>query len=217
MTDAGANAGIQVLLVEDHPPVLQGLELLLRHQGFRIAGSARCAAEGASMIRARRPDVAVVDIDLGDGSGTDLAKAVAVDGLRTAVVLYTGSINSAVIDEAVAGGARGLVLKTSPVEHLADAIRAAAVGRVYLDTSIMSLPGRLRGRSARCTSTREAQVLRLLARGRTTQQVADELFISPDTVQTHVRNATRKLGAHGRLHAVMLALGRGEIELPESS
>ena len=101
------------------------------------------------------------------------------------------------------------MLKTSPVEHLADAIRAAAAGRNYVD---VALAGRLSAGDARRISAREAQVLGLLAAGATTQQVADELYLSAETVQTHVRNATRKLGARGRLHAVVLALARGDLD-----
>lgn len=211
---AGPAATIEILIVEDHPPVRQGLELLLPRQGFRIVGSAGSAREGGRMIRARRPAVALVDIDLGDGSGTDLAVAIRDEGIATAVVLCTGSIDNAVIDAAVDSGVRGIVLKSSPIEHLADAIRAAAAGREYVDRLIAQLPGRSGGHGVAIISKREAQVLGLLSQGSTTEQVAQELVLSPDTVQTHVRNATRKLGAHGRLHAVMLALVRGDIELP---
>ncbi|MDP1848528.1 MAG: response regulator transcription factor [Solirubrobacteraceae bacterium] len=211
-------APIEVVVVEDHPPVRQGLELLLPRQGFRMVGSAGSAREGGRMIRARRPAVALVDIDLGDGSGTELCQAIREEGIATAIVLYTGSLDNAVIDAAVASGARGLVLKSSPIEHLAGAIRAAAAGQDYVDRLIAQLPGREpvgRPRNARI-SKREAQVLGMLSQGSTTEQVAQELFLSPETVQTHVRNAARKLGAHGRLHAVILALIRGDIELPVS-
>ena len=209
-------AQIEVLVVEDHPPVRQGLELLLPRQGFRIIGSAGSAREGGRMIRARRPAVALVDIDLGDGSGTELSQAIRDEGIATAIVLYTGSVDNGVIDAAVASGARGLVLKSSPIEHLANAIRAAAAGQDYVDRLIAQLPGR--GPSgqhgAALISKREAQVLGMLSQGSTTEQLAQELFLSPETVQTHVRNAARKLGARGRLHAVILALVRGDIELP---
>ena len=75
--------------------------------------------------------------------------------------------------------------------------------------------GQASGQWARRTSKREGQVLGLLARGRTTEQVAGDLFLSPEIVQTHVRNAARTLGARGRLHAVILALVNGEIDLPD--
>jgi len=212
----GALPPIEILLVEDHPPVRQGLELLLPRHGLRMIGSARCAAEGLRMIRARNPAVALVDIDLGDGSGTDIAQVVTDEGLATVIVLYTGSLNGAVIDEAVNSGARGLVLKTSPVERIVDAIRAAAAGCNYVDSAVGRMSARHARQGVRRTSKREAQVLGLLARGLTTEQVANDLFLSPETVQTHVRNATRKLGARGRLHAVILALGEGDIDMPES-
>lgn len=207
-------AEIGVVVVEDHPPVRQGLELLLPRHGFRMMGSAGSAREGGRMIRARRPVVALVDIDLGDGSGTVLSQAIRDEGIATAIVLYTGSIDNAVIDAAVASGACGIVLKSSPIEHLAGAIRAAAAGQDYVDRLIAQLPGRLRTHGVSSISKREAQVLGMLSQGSTTDQVAQELFLSPETVQTHVRNAVRKLGARGRLHAVILALVRGEIDLP---
>lgn len=204
---------VEIVVVEDHPAVRQGLELLLPRHGFRIVGSAGSAAAGARMIRARMPSVALVDIDLGDGSGTDLAKAVHDEGLACAIVLYTGSIDGGLIDGAVASEVCGLVLKSSPIEHLAAAIRAAAAGQTYVDALVARMVGRSEpGR--RRISTREAQVLGMLAQGMTTERIAAELFLAPLTVQTHVRNATRKLSAHGRLHAVILALVHGEIELP---
>lgn len=201
-------------MVDDHPPVRQGLELLLPGLGFRMIGSAGSAREGARMIRARKPDIALVDVDLGDGSGTDLANVMASEGLQTAIVLYTGSISGALIEAAADSCARALVLKTSPVQRLADAIRAAAAGHTYVDASVASRTCRP---GAGRISQRERQILALLARGQTTQQIAGDLFLSPDTVQTHVRNATRKLGAHGRLHAVILALVNAEIDLPDSA
>ncbi|HEV7804850.1 MAG TPA: response regulator transcription factor [Solirubrobacteraceae bacterium] len=203
-----ASTRLEIVIVEDHPPMCQGLELLLPHHGFRVTGSAGSAAAGARMIRARRPDVALVDLDLGDGSGTDLATTLIAEWPGTAIVLYTGSVDVAVLDDAATSGAYGLVLKTSPMERVADALRAAAAGRNYVDAALF---GRLRARGARRISVREAQILGLLARGLTTRQIADELFLAADTVQTHVRNATRKLGARGRLHAVVLALAGGDL------
>jgi DNA-binding NarL/FixJ family response regulator len=202
-------AAIEILIVEDHPPVREGLGLLLPRLGFRIVGSAGTAREGVRLIRARRPAVALVDIGLGDGGGTDLVDTIRDAGSATAVVLWTGSTENSVID-----GALGVVLKSSPIEHLAEALRAAAAGRDYVDRPIARLPGRSGGRGVALISRREAHILGLLSQGSTTAQVARELVLSPKTVQTHVRNATRKLGAHGRLHAVILALARGDIGLP---
>jgi DNA-binding NarL/FixJ family response regulator len=210
-------APLEVVVVDDHPPVREGLALLLPRHGFRMVGSAGSAREGERMIRARRPDVALVDVDLGDGSGIELTRAVHRDGCRTAIVLYTASVNRTVIDEAVHSGAHALVLKTSPMQRVADAIRAAGSGRNYVDRSVAERSRRTGGHGVRRTSGREAEVLALLARGRTTEQAARDLSLSPETVQTHVRNATRKLGARGRLHAVILALANGELDLPDDA
>ena len=169
-------AQIRVVVVEDHPPVRQGLELLLPRQGFALVGAASSCEEGARMIVARLPDVALVDIQLGDGSGTDLAKTVAAAAPAIAIVLYTASINRAVIEEAVNSGARALVLKMSPVAHLADAIRAAAAGRTYVDAAVAKMADRSLAKGIRRISRREAQVLGLLAGGLTTEQVASELY-----------------------------------------
>jgi DNA-binding NarL/FixJ family response regulator len=210
-------AQIEIVIVDDHPEALAHQQQLQALAYGRMIGSAGSAQEGARMIRARRPDVALVDINLGDGSGTDLAQALQADAIDTAIVLCTGSLEHAVIDAAVASGARGLVLKSSPIEHLADALRAAAAGQTYVDRLITQLPGRAERHGVALISRREAEVLGMLSQGSTTERVAQDLFLSPETVQTHVRNATRKLGARGRLHAVILALVRGEIELPAAA
>jgi len=179
-----ASALLEVVVVEDHPPMRRGLEFLLPRQGFRVTGSAGSAEAGARVIRARRPDVALVDIDLGDGSGTDPASALIAESPGAAIVLYSGSVDLALLDDAATSGAHGLVLKTSPLERIGDALRAAAAGRTYVDIALL---GRLRATGARTISLREAQIVGMLALGLPTRQVAGELLLSVDTVQTPAR------------------------------
>jgi DNA-binding NarL/FixJ family response regulator len=204
---------LQVVVVEDHPSMRSGLELLLEKHGFRVIGSAGSVATGREMIAARRPDVAVIDIELGDGSGTELAQAVAAAEPPVAVVLYTGHADQKVLEDAVDSGAKGVVLKTSPLDDLARAVRAAAAGGTFLDQAVSTSLRREPADAPSRLSRRETEILGLLAHGQTSGQVADELFLSEMTVETHVRNACRKLGAHGRLHAVIIALGSGELAL----
>lgn len=206
---------LQVVVVEDHPSMRSGLELLLGKHGFRVIGSASSVAEGGQMIAARNPDVAVVDIDLGDGSGTALAKSIAAGDSPVPVVLYTGHVDASLLEEAVESGAKGVVLKTSPFEDLARALRAAAGGATFVDQAVSAS---LRSGAAQThsrLSRRETEVLGLLAHGQTSVQVAGELVLSEQTVDTHVRNACHKLGARGRLHAVIIALGSGELMLSD--
>jgi DNA-binding NarL/FixJ family response regulator len=199
--------------VDDHPSILRGLELLLPRVGFRVIGTAQTALEGSAMIACRRPDVAVLDIALSDGSGTALGRQVASLSESTATVLYTGCSDPEVLADAVGSGALGVVQKTSPVDDLARAIRAAAAGRAFVDPHIAELLAVRPGGSARTISPRVAEVLGLVAEGFTADEVAERLCLAGDTIHTHVRNACRKLGARGRLHAVVLALRRGELEL----
>jgi DNA-binding NarL/FixJ family response regulator len=206
---------LQVVVIEDHPSMRAGLELLLAKRGFRVIGSAASAAEGGAMITARRPDVAVIDIDLGDGSGTVLAQTVAAADPSVGVVLYTGNVDPSVLEDAVDSGAKGVVLKTSPLDDLARAIRAVAAGGTFLDQAISASLRQGAVQAPSRLSRREAEILALLAHGQTSAQVAADLFLSDATVQTHVRNVCQKLGARGRLHAVIIALGTGELDLDD--
>jgi DNA-binding NarL/FixJ family response regulator len=203
---------IQVVIVDDHSPLRRGLEILLPRLGFRVTGTAATAEEGSRMIASRRPHVAVLDIVLGEDSGTTMGNDLATLSESTAVVLYTGYADPDVLEEAVGSSALGVVQKTSPVEDLARAIRAAAAGRAYIDPRIAELLPNPGARDS-LISKREAEVLGLIAEGLTAEEVATRLFLSPETVHTHVRNAVRKLGARGRLHAVVLALRRGDLEV----
>jgi DNA-binding NarL/FixJ family response regulator len=206
---------LQVVVVEDHPSVRFGLELLFQKNGFRVIGSAGSFAAGSAMIAARRPDVAVVDIELGDGSGTALARANAAGDPPIPVVLYTGHVDQQVLEEAVDSGAQGVVLKTSPLEDLTRAVRTAAAGGTFVDQAVSTSLRSRSDRAPRRLSEREAEVLAMLAHGQTSGQVAAELCLSEKTVETHVRNACRKLEAHGRLHAVVIALASGELALSD--
>lgn len=204
---------LQVVVVEDHPSMRSGLELLLAKRGFRVIGSAGSVAEGRAMIAARRPDVAVVDIELGDGSGTDLAQSLAASEHPVPVVLYTGHVDQGILERAVESGASGVVLKSSPLDELASAIASAAAGATFVDPAVSRSLRRAAEHAPGRLSPREAEVLGLLAHGRTSAQVAGELFLAEQTVETHVRNACHKLQAHGRLHAVVIALGTGDLAL----
>lgn len=208
-----SSAELQVVIIEDHASVRRGLEVLLPRLGFRVTGTAATATEGERMLHLRKPDAAVVDIDLAGASGTELAERISASEDPVPVVLYTGLGDADVLDEAMHSGAGGLVLKSGALEDLAAAIRAVAAGDSYVDPALGPILSGSR-RSRGTISPREAEVLELLARGLAGHEVAEQLFLSPQTVETHVRNAVRKLGARGRLHAVILALQAGEIELP---
>jgi DNA-binding NarL/FixJ family response regulator len=199
-----------VLLVEDHAALRKGMELLLRSRGFHVVGVTGSAEEGYRLYEARRPDVAVIDVGLGDGDGIALAQKVLALDPAAGVLVYTGLTDRDSLDAAASSGARGFALKSGGPEELITAIRAVAGGGVHVDASLAALLTRSRV-PQRVLTAREREILQLLATGMTGEQVAEALFLSPETVRTHIRNAMRKLDAKTRVHAVALALHQREI------
>jgi DNA-binding NarL/FixJ family response regulator len=205
---------IRLIVVEDHQAMRQGLELLLGRQGCVVVGSAGRAEEAWELIRGRRPDVAVVDVKLPDESGAELARRLLAEDPELGVLLYTGAEDRKTVTEALDCGARGFAVKAAPPDELIEAIRIIARGGTYLDPRLKSILGaRPATTSAHILSEREREVLDLLAKGLTGEDAAEQLFLSPLTVRTHVRNAMRKLQAHTRVHAITIALQEGEIQL----
>jgi DNA-binding NarL/FixJ family response regulator len=203
---------VSILLVEDHLALRKGLELLLRDEGFRVVGVAATVDEGYRMAAARRPDVAVVDVGLEDGSGMDLTEHILSDRPDAGVLVYTGLADQDSVERAANCGARGFVLKTSGPRELTGAIRTVASGGVYVDPTVAATLAPRVGRTALLTA-REREILDLLAEGLTGEEAAKHLFLSPETVRTHVRNGMRKLHAKTRAHAIALALREREISL----
>lgn len=211
MTETGQ---IEVIVVDDHLAMRKGVELLLRQAGLRVVGVASRLEEARSLVERRRHDVALIDIHLGNENTIGLV----ADALRrdpnAAIVLYTGFTGpSAGLEEAVRVGARGFVLKSSPAERLIDAVRAVAGGGTYVDPDLAAaLTADADLSRLRILSPREREILSLLADGMTGETIALTLFLSPETVRTHVRNATTKLGAKTRVQAVaLLVRGRGSL------
>jgi len=204
---------ISLVLVEDHEALRRGMELLLGRRGHVIAGAVGTGTEAYELIGRTRPDVAVIDLGLTDESGADLIRRLLVrdPGLRS--LLYTGTGDLEAIAGALDCGACGFALKAGSPEELTHAIGAVASGKTYMDPRLDSVVlARATTDRVRVLSPREREILDLLAEGLTGAQIAKRLFLSPETVRTHVRNAMEKLEAQTRVHAVALALRRREIE-----
>jgi DNA-binding NarL/FixJ family response regulator len=202
-----------VVVVEDHPTVREGLCLVLEREGFVIAGRAGTVAEGHDAIVGAAPDVALIDVDLPDGSGVELTRRLLRRDGRLGVLLYTGMEGLDVYEQALVSGARGITLKTSQPEMTLRAVRAVAAGGTFIDPAVHR---RLDERPVvyeRLLTVREREVLERLAEGQSMEDIAAELVLSIQTIRTHVRNAMAKLGTRTRAHAIVVALRRGELEL----
>jgi DNA-binding NarL/FixJ family response regulator len=205
---------LALVLVEDHLALREGLELLLTREGCRVVGSVGDPQEAYEIIDRTGPDVAIIDIRLPGESGIGLTRRLLRERPDLGVVLYTGHSDVQLLYEGLDSGARGYALKDGPPEELLEAIRSIAAGGTYVDPRLR--PALLsRGATKRVPhlSPREREILDLLAQGLTGERIATQLFLSPETVRTHVRNAMEKLEANTRVHAIAIALRQGEIAL----
>jgi len=197
---------LEVIVVEDHLSMRKGIELLLRAEGLRVVGVASQVGEARALLHRRRHDVALIDIRLGDESSVGLVEELLRRDPDAAIVLYTGYTDpDSGLAEAVRAGARGFVLKSSPAPRLIEALRSVATGGHYVDADLaIQLSGGVELPRPTTLSPREGEILGLLAEGLNGQAIAERLFLSPETVRTHVRNATTKLGAKTRVQAVAI-------------
>jgi DNA-binding NarL/FixJ family response regulator len=204
-----AGASLNLVVIEDHLAVRKGLELLLRGMGHHVIGTSDNALAGCDLIRRRQPDVAIIDVDLPGESGTRLCRRILEAMPAMPVLIYTGVTDIGKLRQGLDCGARGFCLKTGAPEELSTALRTIAAGGTYLDAGLRPLLAS--SEQAGLLSQRERQILGLLADGKTGQQAAGQLHLSPHTVRSHVRSAMLRLGASTRTHAIVLAMLRGEI------
>jgi DNA-binding NarL/FixJ family response regulator len=204
---------MRLVLIEDHQALREGLELLLGRHGVEVVGTAGTADEGRELIERLEPDVSLVE-----DSGIDLTRHVLdVDSTRR-VVLYTGSSDVELLISGLDSGARGYALKEGTPSELTGALETVAGGGTYVDPRLRpALLSRQTTQRMPSLSKREREIMDLLSQGLTGEDVAERLFLSSETVKTHIRNAMSKLEAHTRVHAVAIALREGYISGPEGT
>jgi DNA-binding NarL/FixJ family response regulator len=202
---------MEVVLVDVHDALRDGLELLLERRGIETVGTTATAAGAAEIFGSKHPDVAVIGIQLRDGNGLDLVRELQVGHPEIAILIYTGVEDVGTLAEALQSGAQGFLLKLGGVTQLIQALRLLARGERYVDPTIRTLlEAKVDGKPLVLTE-REREVFDLLAQGLTGEEIATRLTISAETVRTHIRNAMDKLHAHTRTGAVVEALKTHEI------
>ena len=215
---------IRVLLAEDHNVVREGLRLLLNAQpDIRVIGEATNGRQAVALARASCPDVAVLDISMPDLDGLQAASLIRAECPRTQVLILTMHESDAYFFRAVEAGAAGYLLKKAASEDLICAVRAVAQGEAFFYPSMARklLEGYLKhDRSTQPTgssgydelSDREREVMFLLVRGLSNQEIAERLVVSPSTVQTHRGHILYKLGLETTIDLVRYAIRHGLIE-----
>lgn len=182
---------------------------------LEVVGWARTASEGVTLTRELRPTVVLMDYRLPDLDGATAAAQIRADSPHTAVLLVTGVETEAAVAAALDAGCAGFVSKGRGIIELAHAIRAAAAGAAVFPSALLAAvagPSRLQSGTHDLT-TRELEVLGLLAEGCSTEEIASRLVVSLHTVRNHVRNILMKLGARTKLEAVVVAARAGVVDL----
>jgi DNA-binding NarL/FixJ family response regulator len=196
---------ITCLIVDDHEVVREGLRLSLsRSPNIRVVGEASDGATAVEMTKRRRPDVVVMDLRMPGMDGLEATKAISGEVPESAVLMFTAYSERSLLSRGLESGAKGYILKEAPHDTLVRAITKVAAGETYVDPALM--PAFFAKDRDDMLTGREREILQLLADGMSNADVAGKLFISQETVKSHVRHILAKLEADTRTHAVAIAL-----------
>jgi two-component system, NarL family, response regulator DevR len=208
----GAASTIRVFLLDDHEVVRRGLQDLLESDGdIKVVGESGSAAEAIRRIPALRPDVAVLDARLPDGSGIDVCREIRSLEPATAALILTSYDDDEALFAAIMAGASGYVLKQIRGTDLVDAVRRVAAGQSLLDPAVTAqVLERLRrgpevDDALAPLTERELRLLELIGEGLTNRQIAERMFLAEKTIKNYVSNLLSKLGLERRTQAAVFA------------
>lgn len=214
-------ARVRIMIADDHPLVRSGLRALLERDGeFQVIAEAADGYEAIDLAVLHKPDVILLDVGMPRLSGPDAAQSISQKLPAVRIVMLSMHSDESYVLRALKAGARGYLLKASPEADVIAAIRAVASGNAYFSPSITKLlveeyvvEARRRGveDSYDLLSTREKEILHILASGKTNREIAELLFISVATVETHRNNVFQKLHLHNLAELILYAVRKGLI------
>lgn len=188
---------ITVAIAEDHQALIDGIRSYARHEeDIQIIGQANTGEELLKLVRLKQPKVVLCDIRMPKLDGIEATKTILKELPYTKVIAFTMFDQEEAVQQMLSAGAQGYILKNSSLEVVLEAIREVASGKTYFDKKI-HLPQAEKNSTQSVLSKREREILQLIAKGHTSHQIADELFIGKSTVDTHRKNMIRKLGLSG--------------------
>jgi DNA-binding NarL/FixJ family response regulator len=212
---------IRVLIVEDHLLMAEGMASVLQNHGVDVVGIARSGREAVAVAKRERPSVVLMDIGLPDVDGIDAGREILEQVPEARLLALTGLESADVLQEAIVSGFHGYLQKSAPCAELIKSIRVVASGQAVMpQDAAQSMAGRASGgpegaeRNARRLTQRQLDVLALLVEGADTAQVARRLYLSPNTVRTHIQNILAKLQVHSRLEAASYAVRHNLVRPP---
>lgn len=211
------HSDISIILADDHPLMRKGLKEMIEEEGnFRIVAEANNGESALSLIQQHRPLIAVLDIDMPKLSGLEVAAAVKKAKIPVRLIILTMYDTESMFTKAMDLGVMGYVLKESAATEIVDALKSVQDGKHYITPSMTGTLVRQRNASAAFRSEEqlalsqltaaERNVLRLIGQDLSTRQIADTLFVSPRTIDTHRNNICQKLDLHGASALLKFAL-----------
>jgi DNA-binding NarL/FixJ family response regulator len=203
---------IRILSVEDHPVFRQGLAAIVSaERDMLLVGQASNAVDAVAEFRRHRPDITLMDFRLPGSDGTDALIAIRGEFPQARIIMLTTSDGDGDIQRAMRAGASGYILKSMHMDELLSVIRSVHAGRRHISPEVAARLAEHLGDDD--LTARELDVLRLIRDGHRNKQIADQLAISENTVNFHIKNLVDKLQANDRTHAVTIALRRGLLQI----
>lgn len=208
----GTPTMIRIALADDHNVVRQGLRALLEGvKDFRVVGEARDGKEMVELVARERPDVALVDVAMPSLNGVEAARRIVRDSPQVKVLVLSMYTGEEYVREAIAAGASGYLVKDSAADQLVEAIRVVARGDRFLSPAIahLAVKGGAGASPLDRLTTREREVLQLIAEGNSNKEIAARLTLSVKTIEAHRTNLMAKLDIHDTASLTRFAIARG--------
>ena len=210
---------IRLVLADDHPIVLHGLQqLFARHADFEVLAACADGASAIDAVRAKRPDILVLDLRMTGQNGLDVLRALSKDAVSCRTILLTAAVRDDEVVEAMQLGAMGLVLKDASPDTLIDCVRRVHKGEQWIEreTVTRAFKAVLERESAASEAQsvltpRETEIVKMVAKGLRNKVIAERLAISEGTVKVHLHNIYDKFSVDGRLELVLCAQEKGLI------
>nr|WP_299344194.1 response regulator transcription factor [Allomuricauda sp.] len=198
---------IRLALAEDHNALIDGIKLFLEFEDdIEFVGFANNGKKLCDLVRLKRPHVVITDIRMPVKDGISATKEILEFYPHTKIIAFTMFDQDEAVSQMLQAGAKGYILKNSSLKELLRAVRAVYQGEVYYDPGIVISDKPLPPKSKGTLTRRQIEILKLVALGKTNQEIADKLFIGKTTVETHRKNMIRKLNLKGAGELLRFAL-----------
>lgn len=198
---------ITIIIAEDHQALIDGIKLSLDFEDdISIVGEANDGEALVDLVRKKQPQVVVTDIRMPKCDGISATKIIKKEFPLIKVIAFSMFDQSEAVNQMKLAGATGYIMKNSPLKKLIESIRVVAKGDTFFDDAITTLD--TTSKEEIILSSREKEILRLIGEGKTSQEIADQLFIGKSTVDTHRKNILKKMNIHGKTDLIRFAVER---------